>query len=127
MASESCTVTAKGDTATPSMDGVISDFAEVAAPSPSPTMLSATQVQSGPPIEPLVRVMTYDPGPWEAFVDEWVSSLKTKYHKVLRYTGANDRGIDVAGFVDKNYLKGVWDNYGDVPPDVEKGLADVAG
>lgn len=105
------TVTANGDTSAPSADGTITDFAEVAPPSPSPTILSSTQIQNGPPIEPLVRIVTYDPGQWEAFVDEWVSSLKTKYRKVLRYTGANDRGIDVAGFADKNYLRGVWDNY----------------
>ncbi|MBN9077959.1 MAG: hypothetical protein J0H84_17265 [Rhizobiales bacterium] len=74
-------------------------------------MLSSTQVQSGPPIEPLVRIVTYDPGLWETFIDEWVSSLKAKYHKVLRYTGANDHGIDVAGFADKSYLQGIWDNY----------------
>jgi hypothetical protein len=30
---------------------------------------------------------------------------------VLRFSGANDKGIDVAGFTDGKHLKGVWDNY----------------
>ncbi|TIV37059.1 MAG: hypothetical protein E5V91_19730 [Mesorhizobium sp.] len=74
-------------------------------------MLSPGQLQYGPPIEPLARIVTYDPTEWETFIEEWVSSLKTKYQSVLRYTGANDHGIDVAGFVDKKFLRGVWDNY----------------
>lgn len=104
-------LTANHDTPAPSKESAAADFAEVAPPPPSPTMLTASQVQSGPPIEPLVRIVTYEPGQWESFIDEWVSSLKNKYHKVLRYTGANDRGIDVAGFEDSNYLQGVWDNF----------------
>lgn len=94
-----------------SQDDADADFAEIALPPRSPTMLSASQVYSGPPIEPLTRIVTYDPGLWETFIDEWVSSLKTKYRKVMRYTGANDHGIDVAGFADEKYLRGVWDNY----------------
>jgi hypothetical protein len=104
-------LTANNNTSATSQDGVTRDFAEIAPPLPSPTMLSPAQVQSGPPIEPLTRIVTYDPSEWETFIDEWVSSLKTKYHKVLRYTGTNDRGIDIAGFADENYLQGVWDNY----------------
>lgn len=75
-------------------------------------MMTAAQVQSGPPIAPLTRIMTYDSAEWEAFIEEWVSAcLKPKYKKVLRFSGANDRGIDVAGFADDKHLKGVWDNY----------------
>lgn len=111
MAGDSEDLTADHDTVVPPNGSAASGFSEVSPPAPSATMLSPAQVQNGPPIEPLVRIVTYDPGQWETFVDEWVSSLKTKYHKVLRYTGANDRGIDVAGFADRNYLKGVWDNY----------------
>jgi hypothetical protein len=110
MAGDSEILAANHDTPALAQAGVGSDFAEIAPP-PSRTMLSPAQVQSGPPIEPLTRIVTYDPSQWETFIDEWVSSLKTKYHKVLRYTGTNDRGIDVAGFADKSYLQGVWDNY----------------
>ncbi len=28
-----------------------------------------------------------------------------------RFTGANDKGVDIAGFVDSKLLRGVWDNY----------------
>ncbi|WP_246389376.1 ABC-three component system protein [Microvirga mediterraneensis] len=37
--------------------------------------------------------------------------MKSEYLKVLRFTGANDRGIDIAGFADEQFLDGVWDNY----------------
>jgi hypothetical protein len=30
---------------------------------------------------------------------------------VLRFTGAGDKGIDIAGFNSAKLLKGVWDNY----------------
>ena len=29
----------------------------------------------------------------------------------MRFSGANDRGIDIAGFTDRQHLAGVWDNY----------------
>jgi hypothetical protein len=88
------------------------DFKEIIPPKAPTTMLTASQVQSGPPIEPLTRILVYDSAAWETFVDEWVSyCLKSKYQKVLRFAGANDRGIDVAGFVDDKLLEGVWDNY----------------
>lgn len=111
MAADSDNSAVEDDSIAPSKAGAISNFTEVTPPRPSPVILTASQVQSGPPIEPLTRIVTYEPGDWESFVDEWVSSLKSKYLKVLRYTGANDRGIDVAGFEDKRYLQGVWDNY----------------
>lgn len=75
-------------------------------------MLTASQVQFGPPIEPLTRILSYQSADWESFVDEWVSHcLKAKYKTVLRFTGGGDRGIDVAGFADDKLLEGVWDNY----------------
>ncbi len=74
-------------------------------------MVAAAQVQSGPPIDPLTRILLYPSGEWEKFIDEWVSSLKKKYLKVLRFTGSGDKGIDVAGFADDQFLNGVWDNY----------------
>ncbi len=90
------------------MDG----FSEITPPQTAATMMTAAQVQSGPPIEPLTRVLVYDPAEWEKFIDEWASHcLKTKYTKVLRFSGANDRGIDVAGFADDKLLLGVWDNF----------------
>lgn len=88
------------------------ELCEISPPPPSKAMMSPAQLQNGPPIEPLTRIMGYEPAEWEKFVDEWVSgALKNKYVKVMRYSGANDHGIDVAAFTDDQYLRGVWDNY----------------
>ncbi|ASE38669.1 hypothetical protein CEP68_03675 [Brevundimonas vesicularis] len=75
-------------------------------------LLTASQAQNGPPVDPLVRVMGYHADEWEKFIDEWVSHcLKADYVQVARFSGANDRGIDIAGFADAKGLIGVWDNY----------------
>jgi hypothetical protein len=88
-----------------------SEYREITVKAPA-VLLTSAQAQNGPPIAPLTRVMTYSPNDWEDFIDEWVSHcLKSKYLKVVRFSGANDRGIDVAGFADANQLLGVWDNY----------------
>lgn len=93
-------------------DSPIPDFIEMPPPSAPAVMLTSSQMQNGPLIEPLARIMSYDPSEWEKFIEEWVSHhLKSTYQKVLRYSGANDHGIDVAGFQDKKYLLGIWDNY----------------
>lgn len=87
------------------------DFAEISPPEPK-VLLTASQAQSGPPIEPLTRVLGYDSGEWEKFVDEWVSGyLRSEYVQVLRFTGSKDKGIDVAGFESEDRLLGMWDNY----------------
>jgi hypothetical protein len=88
------------------------EFVEISAPTVSPTLPTASSVQSGPAIEPLQRLFLYSADEWEGFVDEWASTcLKKKYTKVQRFTGSNDRGIDIAGFADDHLLAGVWDNY----------------
>ncbi|SFN99901.1 hypothetical protein SAMN05443579_101218 [Variovorax sp. PDC80] len=80
-------------------------------PSPA-TAVTATQVANGPVIPPQQRLLTYSPDEWEGFVEEWAYyCLATKYKHVLRFSGAGDMGIDVAGFVDDKRLEGVWDNY----------------
>jgi hypothetical protein len=88
------------------------EFVEICAPTPSSTVLTATQIQSGPAIEPLKRLFLYSAEEWEGFVDEWAAAcLKSKYKKVQRLSGSNDKGIDIAGFTDDGLLVGVWDNY----------------
>ena len=90
------------------MDG----FEEIAAPPAPKTLPSASLLQAGPPIEPISRLMVYTPDQWEEFIDEWVSGvLKANYSSVRRFTGANDRGIDIAGFADAAMLSGEWDLY----------------
>jgi hypothetical protein len=87
------------------------DFQPITVP-PTAVLLTAAQAQSGPPIDPLTRIFTYDSAEWEKFIDEWVSHcLKPDYVKVARFSGANDRGIDIAGFADADALIGVWDSY----------------
>lgn len=88
------------------------DFHPIPPPASAQKILTAAQVQSGPPIEPLTRLVVYTSSEWESFIDEWASSyLQSDYHKVLRFSGANDRGIDIAGFADEQLLQGIWDNY----------------
>jgi hypothetical protein len=80
-------------------------------PSPA-TAVTAALVANGPVIPPQQRLLTYSPDEWEGFVEEWAYyCLATKYKHVLRFSGAGDMGIDVAGFVDDKRLEGAWDNY----------------
>lgn len=88
------------------------DFSEIKAPSKTMGMLTSAHVQSGPPIDPLKRVLIYEPAEWENFIDEWAfHCLKLRFSNVLRFSGANDRGIDIAGFADDRHLLGVWENF----------------
>jgi len=89
------------------------DFSDIAPPPAIATMLTAAQLQSGPAIDPLTRILTYTADDWEKFIDEWASHglKKLKYKGVKRFSGSNDRGMDIVGFMDKKLLQGVWDNY----------------
>lgn len=80
---------------------------------PSPAnAVTAAQVANGPVIPPQQRLLTYSSVEWEGFVEEWAYyCLAAKYKHVQRFSGAGDKGIDVAGFFDDTRLKGVWDNY----------------
>nr|WP_319514385.1 ABC-three component system protein [uncultured Cohaesibacter sp.] len=90
---------------------VTSEWAEIESPEVSCNMPTAALVQSGPPIEPLTRLTTYDSDEWEKFTNEWVTSLSSDYCSVQRYTGAGDKGVDVAAFTDNKKLLGSWHNY----------------
>ncbi|MEO1046377.1 MAG: ABC-three component system protein [Pseudomonadota bacterium] len=88
------------------------DFTEIDAPPATASLSSPAQLQAGPPIEPYKRLFLYSADDWEEFIDEWVSAvLKPDYAKVMRFSGANDRGIDIAAFTDESMLAGAWDNY----------------
>lgn len=88
------------------------DFRDLPTPIRPARLPTATQFQNGPAVEPIKRLWLYSPDEWEEFIDEWVSECrKSVYATVLRTTGANDRGIDIAGFVDDEQLAGIWDNY----------------
>lgn len=80
-------------------------------PTPSGLHGTAMNVQFGRPIPPQQQILLYSPDDWEEFIREWVHSQRSKYTKVLRFGGANDMGIDVAGLIDEKGLNGVWVNF----------------
>jgi hypothetical protein len=78
----------------------------------SSIQITTAQAVYGPLIPPQLLLLLYSSDQWEGFVEEWAHyCLKKQYHQVKRFTGAGDRGIDVAGFADTRMLQGVWDNY----------------
>lgn len=87
------------------------DLNDIVVPPTDDAMPTAALMLSGPPIEPLTRLMTYDSDEWEKFINEWVTSLTANYVSVQRFTGAGDKGVDVAAFTDSKQLLGVWHNY----------------
>jgi hypothetical protein len=88
------------------MDG----FRDIPKP-PQPTCIIG-MVKVGVRFPPQQLILLYSDKQWEEFVEEWAYfCLKKQYKEVKRFSGARDRGIDIAGFTDKRRLQGVWDNY----------------
>lgn len=87
------------------------EWADVTSPRNDDVMPTAALILSGPPIEPLTRLMTYHSDEWEKFINEWVTCLPAKYVSVQCFTGSGDKGVDVAAFTDANQLLGAWHNY----------------
>lgn len=73
--------------------------AEAWIPTPSHVTLTPEQL-----------VSIYSDTQWEEFVLEWATTL-TSYEKVMRNGGANDHGVDVAGFLSHAGFAGEWDCY----------------
>lgn len=73
--------------------------------------VSAAKVVHGRTIPPQQQIILFSFDDWEAFLEEWAYYQKSKYQKVVRVGGANDMGVDVAGFEDGNAFYGVWDNF----------------
>lgn len=87
------------------------EWREIAAPL-IPNEPTAALIASGPSIPPQQRLLLYSADQWEDFIEEWAYyCLRTRYTHVQRFSGAGDRGIDIAGFTDGFRLLGVWDNY----------------
>ncbi|NCQ07950.1 MAG: hypothetical protein GW808_02020 [Sphingomonadales bacterium] len=87
-------------------------FVTLPKPTPIETTPTAQQFFAGPAIEPISRLILFDPDQWERLIEELADcSFGGQYEKVLRASGSNDRGIDVAGFADAKQLEGIWDNY----------------
>lgn len=80
---------------------------------PQPTLYvgGASAVQFGIVRPAAQLILLFSSDEWEGFIHEWAHAQKQKYHSVRRMSGANDMGIDVAGFTDNLGLHGVWDNF----------------
>jgi hypothetical protein len=88
------------------------EFKEIQVPGRRIATLTVDRAQLGPSIPPQQQILLYSAAEWEAFTHEWAHyCLKPQYSKVERFTGAGDKGIDIAGFTDAEKLQGVWDNY----------------
>jgi hypothetical protein len=85
-------------------------FNDIPIPTNSGTHASS-RVSNGPLILPQQLILLYSPDEWEHFIQEWVTEQRNQYKSVVRLSGANDLGIDIAGFVDDKQLEGVWDNF----------------
>jgi len=83
---------------------------EIAPPSQPPSLTSAIS-QSGKIYSPEKHLFLMSADDWEEFIKEWAQFQKTNYQLVTRLGGANDYGIDVAGFVTNKGFNGEWDNY----------------
>lgn len=79
-------------------------------PTSAPTLNSAV-AQSGKILSPEKHLLLISAEEWEEFIKEWAQFQKAKYHLVDRLGGADDYGIDVAGFVTDKGFDGEWDNY----------------
>ena len=87
-------------------------FKDIPAPKAPDGPATADQVLNGIRIPPQQQVLLYSASQWELLINEWVHyCLKAKYNQVQQFSGAGDRGIDIAGFSDAKKLEGVWDNY----------------
>lgn len=80
-------------------------------PNPQKGLYSSEHVASGIPIPKTKRIELFSPDEWEEFTEEWATSLEDSYHKIRRFGGAGDQGLDVVGFVTNSSFDGGWDNY----------------
>ena len=81
------------------------------APSPETDCYSAANVVSGIPIPKSRRVELFSPDAWEEFTEEWASSQKADFAKIVRFAGAGDMGLDIVGFIGGDTFASGWDNF----------------
>lgn len=82
----------------------------VAQPAPQ-VPLNASQSTVGAPVKPLKRLRIMEDKEWEAFILEWIDSLRQKYTDVHQCGGGGDLGRDVIGFKAGVNPQSPWDNY----------------
>ncbi|MBO6725515.1 MAG: hypothetical protein JJ911_07635 [Rhizobiaceae bacterium] len=86
-------------------------FSKGIEPPPVGSTLNSAFAQSGKLLSPEKHLLLMSADDWEEFIKEWAQFQKTNYHLVTRLGGADDFGIDVAGFVTDKGFEGEWDNY----------------
>lgn len=87
-------------------------FKDIPIPAHCSGPATADQVLNGMNIPAQQQILLYSNKDWELFIHEWAHfCLKNKYVQVLRFGGAGDHGIDIAGFETDKKFEGVWDNY----------------
>ncbi|MFV5514768.1 ABC-three component system protein [Acinetobacter gerneri] len=89
----------------------ILDFEDFDPPTNSSPVSTNFNVMFGRVVPPLQQIKLFSPADWEEFTREWAYSKKSLYIKVVKESGGNDMGIDVAGFTDDQGTQGVWDNF----------------
>ncbi|UTW59510.1 hypothetical protein KFE96_04185 [Kordiimonas sp. SCSIO 12603] len=80
-------------------------------PNPQKGLYNSEHVISGIPIPKTKRIQLFNSDEWEEFTEEWASSLQGSYHRLRRYAGAGDQGLDVVGFIESTQFSDGWDNY----------------
>lgn len=78
------------------------------------TPLTAAEILTGPPVEPLDRVRLFDSGRFERFVCEWAYlclQQQSVYARVRHLGGAGDLGRDIIALLDDVPAKGRFDIY----------------
>ncbi|MBQ0798604.1 MAG: hypothetical protein KBT63_04920 [Porticoccaceae bacterium] len=81
------------------------------SPNPSEGLYSDEHVIAGIPMPKQARVEKFSGSEWEEFAEEYAFSLQKGYHKVQRFGGAGDKGLDVACFINDHTFEGGWNNY----------------
>lgn len=72
---------------------------------------TSAHVDFGIPTPKAKRIEQFSFDEWEYFTEEWAEALKADYHKVVRFSGSGDQGLDVVCFISDGTYKGGWDNY----------------
>lgn len=66
----------------------------------------------GDVIDPIKRMNLFSADEFESFIELWVTeALKKEYEKVVRASGAGDKGRDVIAYVSESDLQKEWDNF----------------
>jgi hypothetical protein len=89
----------------------VSGFSPIKKPTGPVGGISTGQVLYGPPILPIKRIRLYSADEWEEFTTEWVDCSLKGYKEIVRFSGAGDRGVDIAAFTDDEGFLGVWDGF----------------